>query len=186
DVIELNSTTKPWVITDYINKYYIDGNKEYGKLLLLLEEYRMIPPTSLISLAMGYKKYSSLAPELTRRGLFKFYNYPELIVFLKQYKSFCEYVSINSIQYTFFSYLELYISKEFSEKQLVDGIIKKGKYEIDGISHQGVVLEFFIKAHNFGEKVNSSKAIKYKIKNDGSPVITSPQSFFIIKEADNG
>lgn len=186
DVIELNSTIKTWKIGDFIRKYSMDGMNEYKKLQFIVKKYKNISPFSLISLAMGNKHYDGNSQELVKTGQFSFYNYKEFIRLLDSYGNFCEELNLRSSQQTFFAYVELFIVKDFDYYRLINGFKIKTKNVIEGIFHQGVVLEEFLKAYNYKLHRNSNKAIKYEIEIDGKPVIRDIQSMFLIKEIKNG
>lgn len=48
--------------------------------------------------------------------------------------------------------------------------------------HQGLVLEFFLKAFNYGLSSNSQSAIKYKLNQNGDPIVIEEKNPLLIKE----
>ena len=182
DVIDLNSTTKTWNLNDYIHKYVVEGNENYIRLSRIIREYRIVSPSSIITVAMGYCNASTLPLNLTREGQFEFYNYDEFIYLLDSYSDFCGQTGLKTHQYTFSSYLELFITNKFSNLQLINGFKKMNKREVEGVFHKGVVLEFFLRAHNYGLGKNSPKFIEYKLKHNGDPVVVDIVSTSLIME----
>lgn len=68
EVIHLNSTTKPWIVMDFINKYCLDGNIEYIRLEELAKKYTKIPISSLASAAEGHLNMNSRTTQNVREG----------------------------------------------------------------------------------------------------------------------
>jgi hypothetical protein len=186
DVIELNSTTKPWGMIDYVKNFATEGREEYKKLRNILEEFKRISHSALISVAMGNKGNCGKAQEMTRNGLFSFYNYKEFTHLLASYMNFCQQLNLKGTQQIFFSYIELFIVKGFSDDQLIKGFKKKDKRAVEGVFHRGIVLEYFLQAYNYGLPKNSPKAIKYKIEKNGDPSVIDVQGMLLIKEEKNG
>lgn len=182
DVIDLNSTTKSWNLNDYIRKYAIEGKKPYILLSRLIKEFSYIPASSLTAAAMGNKRIRNKATKQTKNGKFDFLNYEEFYIFLKKYQQFIEETGLKGSQQTFFSYLELYLTPQFTNIQLINGFKKSDKRKIEGVFYQGVVLEFFLKAFNHGLSINSKSAIKYKLKQNGDPIVIEGNNPLLIKE----
>lgn len=182
DVIDLNSTTKAWNLNDYIRKYAVEGIKSYQQLMMLIREFSYVPASSLTAAALGNRRIKSSATKLTKNGQFEFLNYEEFYQFLSHYRQFVEETGIKGSQQTFFAYLELYITPQFTNAQLINGFKQRDQRKIEGVFHQGIVLEFFLKAFNHKLKPNHKLAIKYKLKQNGDPVIIEGKNALLIKE----
>lgn len=182
DVIDLNSTTKNWNVSDYIRKYTVEGKASYVKLSRLLREFAQVPTSSLIAAAMGYTKVRSSVTNKTKHGDFEFLNYEEFYEVLRRFAEFLEESGIKCSQQIFFAYFELYITPNFQESRLINGFKKMDKRQIEGVFHKGIVLEFLLKAHNYGLGTNSQSAIKYKLNQDGNPIILEERNSLLIKE----
>ncbi|MGO2893081.1 chromosome partitioning protein ParB [Enterococcus devriesei] len=182
DVIDLNSTTKSWNLNDYIRKYAVDGIKSYLQLQRLIIEFAYIPASTLAAAAMGNTRINSSSTKLTKSGKFDFLNYEEFYQFLKSYQQFIEETGLKGSQQTFFAYFELYVTPKFTNVQLINGFKQKDKRQIEGMFHQGLVLEFFLKAFNYGLSSNSQSAIKYKLNQNGDPIVIEEKNPLLIKE----
>lgn len=142
EVIHLNSTTKPWIVMDFINKYCLDGNIEYIRLEELAKKYTKIPISSLASAAEGHLNMNSRTTQNVREGKFKFYNYEVFISFLLDYYLFLSRTGIKGGQYSFFAFFNLYTTEVFDLQRLVNGLSNKIQ-NVNDNTNNDVVLEIF-------------------------------------------
>lgn len=179
EVIDLNSTTKPWTVMDYINKYCLDENIEYINLRDLSIKYTRIPISSLASAGEGYLNLNSKTTKNIREGTFCFYNFGIFCQFLDDYYSFLSKTGVRGGQYSFFAFFNLYTTEVFDFQRLVNGIANKIEI-INGNTNLDVVTEKFLEAHNFGLKEDSKLSIEYNINKKDKPVIKARRNTILL------
>ncbi|MEI5993743.1 ParB N-terminal domain-containing protein [Candidatus Enterococcus mansonii] len=182
EVIDLNNTKKAWNIDDYINKYVVDGNSEYEKLQNLSKQYKNIPRSALIAAAQGELNLGLQSGQNIREGKFRFYNYPHFCLLLESYSEFIKETSLKSSLYIFLGYFNLYTVKKFDRERLIKNL--KGKQEsVNGIMSLDVVVELFLKAHNYRlrGKSNKGSAIKYTLSKKENPIILEERDFLLLQ-----
>ena len=175
EVIELNSTTKSWTLIDYINKYCLDGKKDYLLLKELKNKYIKIPISSLASAGEGYLNLNQHVTNSIREGNFSFYNYDIFCTFLEQYSLFLTETGIKSGQYTLFAFFNLYTTKGFDLERLITGVAN----EVESVNDNNnlyVIMEIFLKAYEYSRLKDKKSAIIYEINDKEQPDILTTRN----------
>lgn len=181
DVIELNNTIKTWKLEDYIQKFVIEENQEYIRLMKLIDTHKGLPLSSVVSAAMGNLALSSIATQAIKTGNFKFIDYHQFSEFLQKYDNFINSVGLTSSQPVFFAFFNLYTTTIFDFMRLINGMKRKNIEEISETRNLDLVLEFLIRAHNYALREDSLLAIQFELTKKGKPIVRSPRDYTLVK-----
>lgn len=167
EMLDLNTTSKGWTFHDYINKYAVEGKKDYIKLQKLFEEYP-ITAAALTSVALNYAGSNGSVSKITKEGSFVFHNYEFLVSFLDFYKQVATSNIVKPSVNLFYVLYKLYCIKKFSPERFlkVQGAVAE---KIKGVSAIDILTKKVLECYN--RRLGEEKEIKYSETNKGFKIV---------------
>lgn len=192
EISELNRTFRSWTAKDYIHSFAERGNIEYRRLQKLIADSKDInaPIFTLASIASGYRSKGKKSDiDMFSNGLFKFYNYEGLLVFLSDYRKFLARTGIKAGRDLLAAFFYLYTLENFELERLINKVNSTGKAErLEGVQQPNVIIENLVDAYNNRLSTDSPSFIAYEFstepKTKGEVILTGKVSNTLVKMTD--
>lgn len=126
DIVRLNTVSRKWSITNFIEAFANDGKTEYQKLLDLIKEYGS--PTVTTIVATNMLNLGKVGNSI-KSGGFVFYNYSEAEKFLIQLREFSKHLGKRASKEISIALWELYKVQGFDVDRLIRKVIETGSDE---------------------------------------------------------
>lgn len=165
EIISINTTSKQWMLMDYIKSYASEGIEEYETLLSLERSYDVLPGT-LSSLAFNTTDSGRPTNKVKNKQL-KFVDYDYLVEFLEFYQEILDRTPLESSSSLTFSLYSVYRLEKFNPERLFDksGLIHDN---LRGVTQQGATTKIILDAYNQRLRAGSDNEIKHHQNAKGS------------------
>lgn len=174
DIVRMNTTQKPWSLSNYIESYANQGIEEYVALLNLIKN-NYAGVTDVVALAQGYAGSTSELTQKVKNGKFEFFNFQKTLDFLKFYQRFREETKTPKRTKVCFALYELYKVKGFDENRLIEKVLLKNfdnELRVKGFDKTEALKELIDK-YNDRLSQGSPMFIEYYVKNNGTLIISN-------------
>lgn len=158
EIISINTTSKQWMLEDFIMSFANEGIEEYEKMKKLLVDYDVNAGT-LCSLAFNSTD-SSRPTNLVKTGQLQFVNYDFLITFLEFYQELITRTALDNNSSLPKSLYTMYRLKKFDSNRIFDksGLIAE---RLRGVTQQGMTTQILLECYNQRLRVGSDSEIRY-------------------------
>lgn len=174
-VAELNSTSRAWNLSDFVNQYNTLGYKEFRQLVSLLSEYSALRLTPTIAQAQGGSGSSHRRNSSVRDGSFKFKNYKEYEKFASSYQRFIDTTKVRTNTSIQNAYFILYATSTFNPTRFIKKVNARGLADsLYGVSSLPRVLRAFVEANNSGLSPKSPNWITMTTNQLGNIIVETP------------
>lgn len=171
DIIRMNTSQKSWTLQNYIESFANQGNKEYIKLVELIN-HGNYGAASLCQIAINMPASGSVM-KVIKNGNFKFHNYEKTLEFLEFEKDFLEKANVKRKASTINALYELFRRKGVDKNRVIRKTIECNfdKDLKDRKFYHTEAVRSFIDVYNSGLGQNSKSYITYYIDNSNKLII---------------
>lgn len=171
DIVRMNTTAVSWGLKDYIKSFSKEGNKEYKKLLDLIN-LKYAGLTVTVTVAANEFQSSGNVTDMLKSGKFYFKDYQGAVEFLEFYR-----VLVSETKFP--KYLKLGLAlfqiskvKKIDKERFINKFKSATKRnEIYSHSKKSKYLEILLDIYNANAKENSDFLIDYYFSRSGELVI---------------
>lgn len=183
NVAELNSTSRAWNLSDFIQQYATLGYKEFKQVVDLMDKYPALRLTSTIAQAQGRTNSSYRKNDSVRDGSFKFKNYKEYEKFAETYQAFIDTTKVRTSLNIQNAYFILYVTTTFSPKRFIKKANARGLADsMYGVTSLPRILRAFVEANNSGLSNKSTNWIAMVTDQMGSLLVTTAVNKKLVDE----
>lgn len=158
EIISINTTSKQWLLSDFINSYAHEGIEEYETMSKLLNDYD-VSAGALCCLAFNTTDTGATLRKV-REGQLEFVNLPFLVSFLDFYQELIDNTTLENNSSLPKSLYTIYRLKNFDQSRIFDksGLIAE---RLKGVTKQGMTTQIILECYNMRLRVGSGTEIKY-------------------------
>lgn len=179
DIVRMNTTQKPWSLSDHIEAWANQGNDQYIKLTNLLDNY--YGNTTVVAQVALNVKTMRKARDIIESGNFEFFNYEKTVEFLSFLKRFREETGIPYKTKLSESVYELFVIEKFDRDRLIHKVIQTDLDEDlkTKTLNKSDALQRLLDAYNDRLSKGSDRYIEYYITSSGTIVIHEEKADWI-------
>lgn len=161
DIIRMNTTQLSWSIKDYIQSYANEGNEEYQKLIVLLNNYKFTSG-SIAAISLGIGETGGKVTNILKNGEFKFVNYEKTVQFLEYYNRFIQETTINNYGKLLLAVNQICRIKKFDTERLIKKVKEsRNKDDLNTSLSKNEYIEILLDMYNNKTRANSNLTINY-------------------------
>ncbi|MBC2966016.1 hypothetical protein ACUW9V_000882 [Staphylococcus epidermidis] len=161
DIVRMNTTQLSWSIKDYIQSYANEGNRDYQKLIELLNEYNYTSG-AIAAMCLGINDTGSKVTNILKNGEFKFVDYDGSLRFLEYYKRFLQEASLTSFGKLLLAVNQICKIKKLDKERLIKKVKEsRNKDDLNISLPKNEYIEILLDMYNNKVKANSKTTINY-------------------------